>query len=94
MELPFSYHYKVEEDLKKLSRDQQKRIFNAIEKRLGKAPVKYGDPLKETLAGLWKLRVGDYRVVYEVKRDSDELIIWGIIHRKEVYDIVNERWQN
>jgi mRNA interferase RelE/StbE len=91
VELPFSYHYKVEDDLKKLSEDQQRRIFEAIENRLGKAPEKYGDPLKETLADLWKLRVGDYRVVYEVNDDSSELIIWGIRHRKDIYKEIEKR---
>jgi mRNA interferase RelE/StbE len=33
----------------------------------------------------WRIRVGDYRVLYEVN-DADELVtIWRIAHRREVY---------
>lgn len=94
MNFSFSYHYKVEQDLKKLPRNIQERILKAIENRLKTAPEKYGDPLRETLAGLWKLRVGDYRIVYEPAPESDDLIIWAIIHRKEVYPQVEKRWES
>jgi mRNA interferase RelE/StbE len=78
----FSYHYKAEEDLKQLPGNFQERILMAIENRLKTAPEKYGNPLRETLVGLWKLRVGDYRIVYEPNPESGELIVWAISHRK------------
>ncbi|WHZ29084.1 MAG: hypothetical protein OJF51_003884 [Nitrospira sp.] len=30
----------------------------------------YGTPLRKTLRGYWKLRVGDYRVVYKIEGDE------------------------
>ena len=43
----------------------------------------YGEPLRKTLKGYWKLRVGDYRVVFKVI--EAEVWILGIKHRKSVY---------
>ncbi|MEW6096323.1 MAG: type II toxin-antitoxin system RelE/ParE family toxin, partial [bacterium] len=41
------------------------RIRKAIEQRLATDPVKYGEPLRRSLQGYRKLRVGDYRVIYK-----------------------------
>lgn len=60
------------------------RIKRAIETRLTAAPHQYGEPLRKTLKGYWKLRVGDYRVVFRVS--GQEGWILGIINRKEVYE--------
>jgi len=53
------------------------------------APHKYGEPLRKTLKGYWKLRVGDYRVVFKIV--VTEVWIMGIIHRKNVYERVRKR---
>ena len=79
------YHPSVKnEDLPKLDKANAARIRRAIETRLLVAPQDYGEPLRRTLKGYWKLRVGDYRVVFRVK--GEEILILGILHRKEVYD--------
>jgi mRNA interferase RelE/StbE len=65
------------------------RIKKAIETRLITEPHRYGEPLRKTLKGYWKLRVGDYRVVFKVVKH--EVYILGIIHRKKVYDDINKR---
>ena len=83
------YHPSVQsEDLPKLDRKTRDRIKKAIEERLAIAPQDYGEPLRRTLKGYWKLRVGDYRVVF--KFQSKTIIILGIRHRKEVYQIVSK----
>jgi len=61
----------------------------SIETRLITTPHEYGEPLRKTLKGYWKLRVGDYRVVFKVV--NSEIWIFGIIHRKEVYKKVERR---
>ena len=70
----------------RLPQNIHSRVARAIETRLDKAPEQYGAPLKGTLKGYWKLRVGDYRVVYKIV--ETEVWIFGIIHRKKVYDDV------
>lgn len=41
--------------------------------------------LKRNLAGLYKLRVGDYRVVYEVLHNEKVIVVHLIGHRGEIY---------
>lgn len=65
------------------------RIKKAIETRLAIALHLYGEPLRKTLRGYWKLRVGDYRVVFKIV--SEEVWRLGIIHRKKVYKAIEKR---
>jgi mRNA interferase RelE/StbE len=86
------YHPDVKgKDLPKLNRNIQKRIKTAIEQRLLIAPEKYSEPLRRTLKGYRKLRVGDYRIV--LKLESDDILILGICHRKDVYERMEWRIQ-
>jgi mRNA interferase RelE/StbE len=78
------YHPNVREvDIPQLNETLKKRIRKAIEGRLSISPHQYGEPLRKTLKGYWKLRVSDYRVVYKV--EGNEVWIFAIINRKDVY---------
>lgn len=84
------YHPEVKErDILKLNADVRSRIRKAIETRLMCAPHEYGEPLRKTLKGYWKLRVGDYRVVFRI--DGEEILVLGICHRKDVYPLMEKR---
>jgi len=90
--LPFDliYHPDVKSiDIPLLDAKLRKRVKTAVEERLKTAPHQYGEPLRKTLKGYWKLRVGDYRVVYKIVKN--EVRILGIIHRKKIYELVNKR---
>ena len=90
--MPFDlrYHPDVKsKDIPLLDEKTRKRIKNAIETRLTTEPQSYGAPLRKTLHGYWKLRVGDYRVVFRITRN--EVWILGIIHRKKVYEAIEKR---
>jgi len=90
MDLRFKYHPDVKRsDLPKIDAKNRGMIKRAIEDRLATQPETYGKPLQRTLKGYWKLRVGDYRVVFKVS--SDDILILGIIHRKEVYRLIKKR---
>ena len=43
-------------------------------------------PLSANLAGLFKLRVGDYRVIYSFNNELKLITIYQIGHRREIYD--------
>ena len=61
------YHPQVpEKDLPRISAEGKLRIRKAIEEKLTLAPEQFGDPLRRTLKGYWKLRVGDDRVITKV----------------------------
>jgi mRNA interferase RelE/StbE len=84
------YHPDVRDvDIPQLNETLKKRIKKAIEERLSISPHQYGDPLRKTLKGYWKLRVGDYRVVYKV--EGNEVWIFAIINRKDVYKKIIKR---
>jgi mRNA interferase RelE/StbE len=90
--VPFGlrYHPDVRSiDLPLINAKLKDRIKNAIETRLATAPHQYGEPLRKTLKGYWKLRVGDYRVVFKIV--GNEVRIFGIIHRKKVYEMIEKR---
>ena len=90
--MPFDLRYHPDVriiDIPPLNRKLRERIKKAIETRLMTEPHRYGDPLRKTLKGYWKLRVGEYRIVFKVVKD--EVWILGIIHRKKVYDHIIKR---
>ncbi len=90
MAYKLKYHPDVKRsDLPKIDAKNRGMIKRAIENRLATQPEAYGKPLQRTLKGYWKLRVGDYRVVFKVS--SDDILILGIIHRKEVYRLIKKR---
>ena len=78
------YHPDVKRvDLPKIDNKNKAVIRRAIENRLATSPEVYGKPLMRTLRGYWKLRVGDYRIVF--KPSGEDILILGIIHRGDVY---------
>ena len=79
----------VKEDLPRIPRNLQTRILRAIEQRLVTEPARYGERLRRSLAGLWKLRVGDYRVCYEIQGRT--VTVWAIRNRQDVYAIPERR---
>ena len=84
------YHPDVRDiNIPQLNQTVRYRIKKAIEQRLSISPHQYGEPLKKTLKGYWKLRVGDYRVVYKIERN--EVLIFEIINRKVVYRKIFKR---
>jgi len=44
------------------------------------------EPLTGPLTGLFKLRVGDYRVIYQADRENKVLTVRLVGHRREIYD--------
>ena len=43
-----------------------------------------GEKLKHS--DFWRLRIGDYRVIYEIDRNNNRVIVLYVGHRREVYD--------
>lgn len=91
MELKVFYHPKVlSEDIPALSKTVRIRMKKAVENKLLTHPHTFGEPLRGSLVPLWKLRVGDYRIVFDV--EADRVYIHAIGHRKHIYThIVQDR---
>jgi len=73
----------VEDDIHSLSKSDKLKIKRAIEEKLVNDPIRFGKPLQYSLKGCRRLRVGDYRVIYVIEKDT--VLIVKIGHRKEVY---------
>ncbi len=86
MEIKYKLFYLTsvsKKDLPKIPKNIKAGIKKAIENRLAVDPLRFGDPLRRSLRGYRKLRVGDYRVIYLIEKNK--IIIFKIDHRKEVY---------
>lgn len=84
------YHWAVvEKDIPKLSPSDKNRIKKAIEDKLITRPELFGKPLRHSLKGYRKLRVGDYRVIYHI--ENLKVKIFCIAHRSIVYTKFAER---
>jgi mRNA interferase RelE/StbE len=69
--------------LRRLPSGDRTRVVDAID-RLAREPAA-GGTLKGEFSGLRRLRVGRYRIVYEVIDDELVVLVLRIWHRKEVY---------
>ena len=84
MSFEIRYHESViEEDLPRLSKTTKIRVKNAIEQKLTTYPEIFGKPLRKSLNGYRKLRVGDYRIIFKI--ENQFLKIFLIQHRSVVY---------
>lgn len=84
------YHPRVEnEDIPTLPETIRERIKQVIDNRLITHPGAYGKPLRTSLSGYRRLRIGDWRLIYRVDGDMVKILI--IAHRSKVYQFVFHR---
>jgi len=84
MTFRIEYHKDViKEDIPKFDDSIKERIKKSIEDKLVNHPEVFGKPLKRSIKGYWKLRVGDYRVIFKIKNKTVKIFV--IQHRSEVY---------
>ena len=75
----------VAEDIPKLTKSVRRQVKSAIEKKLAAHPIEHGKPLRYSLKGARRLRVGDWRVIYTIE-PPDLVLVVKIGHRREVYE--------
>ncbi|MEK9180434.1 MAG: type II toxin-antitoxin system RelE/ParE family toxin [Patescibacteria group bacterium] len=86
MEINFSIEYHdrvVRKDIPKIAPEWREKIRQAIERKLATSPEKFGKPLRRSLRGYRKLRVGDYRVIFKIDGNAVKILV--IQHRSIVY---------
>lgn len=84
MNFKILYHPRVvKNDIPRLPKTIKERIRKAIEEKLITRPDLYGKPLRRSLKGYRKLRVGDYRVIFRIEEATVKIFI--IQHRSVVY---------
>lgn len=78
---------KSQKELQKLDRPIQTQIVAELNRiLLLNNPREVGKSLTGGLSGLWRYRVGDYRVVAELEDSIFTVIVVRIGHRKQIYD--------
>jgi mRNA interferase RelE/StbE len=75
-------------ELRKLDAKAQRLILRYLRERIATAedPRRFGKPLVGDMAGLWRYRIGDYRVVATFENDALIVLVLRVAHRREVYD--------
>ena len=70
-------------ELKKLDRQTVRVIKNWVVKNLvdTEDPRLHGKALTGTLKGIWRYRVGDYRLFADIKDDIVTIFIFEVAHR-------------
>ncbi|HBR6622813.1 TPA: type II toxin-antitoxin system RelE/ParE family toxin [Klebsiella pneumoniae] len=74
--------------LRKMDKQNARRIVDFMDLRIAVAadPRQSGKPLKGELGEFWRYRVGDYRILCEIRDDELVILAATIGHRREVYD--------
>lgn len=80
------YTESAAKEILNLDNSIKKIIKKAIEDKLATDPLKFGVPLRRNLLGLFKLRVGNYRIIYQIKKNEVVVLVVAIGHRKQVYE--------
>ena len=81
------------EDFRNIDGAGQKRIIKTVRKKLTAEPMVYGKPLSGPYKGYWKLKVGPYRVVYEIIESQLMVYVIKVGYRRdsEVYKELAKR---
>jgi mRNA interferase RelE/StbE len=74
-------------DLRKLGADAERLILRYLRQRIAPSddPRRFGHALTGDLKGLWRYRVGDYRIVASIEDELFVVLVVTVGHRREVY---------
>ncbi len=72
-----------------IDRQVQREIISYLDERIAENadPRAFGKPLVGDLAGLWRYRVRDYRIICDINKDTLRILIVRIAHRRHVDDV-------
>ena len=77
----------AEKQIQKLNRAAQESIIQFLRERVQTAenPRQLGKPLHGDKGGLWRYRVGDYRLICDIQDERITILVVRVGHRKDVY---------
>ena len=77
----------AENNISRLDRQMQKHIYTFLNKRLAtrENPRSIGKALMGKHTGLWRYRVGDYRILCKIDDAIVTVVVITVGHRREVY---------
>ena len=77
----------AEKQIQKLNRTAQESIIRFLRERVQPAdnPGQLGKPLHGDKGGLWRYRVGDYRLICDIQDERITVLVLRVGHRKDMY---------
>ncbi len=77
----------AEKQIQKLDRKAQELIVRFLRERVAPTdnPRQWGKPLHGEKRGLWRYRVGDYRLICDIQVGTIMVLVLAVEHRKDVY---------
>jgi len=72
---------RVRQDLRRLAAQMHRRVLEVLE-RLQEDPFQ-GQRLINVTIGQWRIRVGDYRIRYDI--EGEQVLLYRVRHRREIY---------
>jgi len=75
----------AEKDFKKLDKKLKERIVEKLDWLSKNFDNLIPLPLTGEWRGFFKLKIGDWRVIYKVNWDKNQIIVYAIGHRKKIY---------
>lgn len=78
---------RFEKEFKKLDRYTQRILKAWIQKNLvgSENPREHGKGLSANLSGLWRYRIGDYRIICDIQDEELVILALTVGHRSEIY---------
>ena len=76
------YTRRAERDIKKLEPNTKDRIGKVL-LRYSEDPLRFAEKLSDPILGEYRFRIGDYRVIFDIK--GDEIVVLRVGHRREIY---------
>ena len=75
-------------ELRKLDAKIQQTILRYLRERIAVAedPRRFGKPLRHNLAGLWRYRIEDYRLICRIEDERVVVLVLQVGHRRDVYE--------
>ena len=82
MKYSLIYTHRSIKDIQRLDPTVKKRISTAL-LRYQVDPLQYSERLIDSKLGSYRFRIGDYRVIFDIK--GDEIVVLRVGHRREIY---------
>jgi mRNA interferase RelE/StbE len=75
-------------ELRKLGEPARRTILRYLRERIATAddPRRFGKALVGEYAGLWRYRIGNYRLIVSFEDDRLIVLVLRVAHRRDVYD--------
>ncbi len=75
-------------ELRKLDNQIQREILRFFRERIAieQDPRRFGKSLSRNLAGLWRYRIRNYRMICDIEDNKLVVLVIRVAHRKEIYE--------